>query len=89
MDGIVAGTTPQEVSEIVKIIQPERTRQTPFDIVIRYDLADPVPNSSEAIAAWEAVGVTWCRCRLRVSFDQLSEARKFLRAGPPGNTETK
>ena len=83
MDGIVAGTTPQEVTEMMNIIQRERTRKTPFDIVIRYDLADPVPNSSDAIAAWEAVGVTWCRCELRVSFDHLSEAREFLRAGPP------
>ena len=85
MDGIVAGTTPQEVTEMMNIIQPERTRKTPFDVVIRYDLADPIPNSLEAIAAWEAVGVTWCRCELRVSFDQLSEALKFLRAGPPSN----
>jgi alkanesulfonate monooxygenase SsuD/methylene tetrahydromethanopterin reductase-like flavin-dependent oxidoreductase (luciferase family) len=83
MDGIVAGTTPQEVTEMMEIIQRERTRGTPFDVVIRYDLADPLPNSLEAIAAWEAAGVTWCRCELRVSFDQLSEAREFLRAGPP------
>jgi alkanesulfonate monooxygenase SsuD/methylene tetrahydromethanopterin reductase-like flavin-dependent oxidoreductase (luciferase family) len=83
-DGIVGGTTPQEVTEMMRIIQNTRTKQTPFDIVIRHDLAEPVPNSSvEALAAWEAAGVTWCRCELRVQFDQLSEARKFLRAGPP------
>jgi alkanesulfonate monooxygenase SsuD/methylene tetrahydromethanopterin reductase-like flavin-dependent oxidoreductase (luciferase family) len=86
MDGIVAGTTPEEVIAMMDIIQQERTQTTPFDIVIRYDLADPTPSSSEAIAAWEAVGVTWCRCELRVSFDQLHEAREFLRAGPPKNS---
>jgi alkanesulfonate monooxygenase SsuD/methylene tetrahydromethanopterin reductase-like flavin-dependent oxidoreductase (luciferase family) len=85
MDGVVAGTTPQEVTEMMKIIQRERTRKTPLDVVIRYDLADPTPNSLENISAWEAVGVTWCRCELRVSFEQLSDARKFLRAGPPRN----
>jgi alkanesulfonate monooxygenase SsuD/methylene tetrahydromethanopterin reductase-like flavin-dependent oxidoreductase (luciferase family) len=89
MDGVVAGTTPQEVTEMMKIIQRERTRKTPFDVVIRYDLADPTPNSLENISAWEAVGVTWCRYELRVSFDQLSEAREFLRAGPPRTTKTK
>jgi alkanesulfonate monooxygenase SsuD/methylene tetrahydromethanopterin reductase-like flavin-dependent oxidoreductase (luciferase family) len=89
MDGVVAGTTPQEVTEMMAIIQRERTRKTPFDVVIRYDLADPTPNSLETIAAWEAVGVTWCRCELRVSFDQLSEARESLRAGPPRTTKTK
>jgi alkanesulfonate monooxygenase SsuD/methylene tetrahydromethanopterin reductase-like flavin-dependent oxidoreductase (luciferase family) len=88
-DGIVAGTTPQEVTEMMDIIQQARTRKTPFDVVIRYDLADPIPNSSEAIAAWEAVGATWCRCELRVSFDQLNEAREFLHAGPPKNNKTK
>jgi alkanesulfonate monooxygenase SsuD/methylene tetrahydromethanopterin reductase-like flavin-dependent oxidoreductase (luciferase family) len=82
-DGIVGGTTPQEVTEMMNIIQSERTRKTPFDVVIRYDLADPIPDSLEAIAAWEAVGATWCRCELAVSFDHLSDARKFLRAGPP------
>lgn len=84
-DGIVGGTTPQEVTEMLEIIKRERTRKTPFDIVIRYDLADPAPNSLEAISAWEAVGATWCRCELRVSFDHLSEAREFLLACPPRN----
>lgn len=84
-DGIVGGTTPKEVTQILGVIQRERTQNTPFDVVIRYDLADPIPNSSEAIAEWEAAGATWCRCELAVSFDQLSSAREFLRAGPPRN----
>jgi alkanesulfonate monooxygenase SsuD/methylene tetrahydromethanopterin reductase-like flavin-dependent oxidoreductase (luciferase family) len=86
VDGIVGGTTPEEVSQMRDIIQGEWIRETPFDVVIRYDLADPVPNSPEAIAAWEAAGATWCRCELAVSFDQLSDAREFVRAGPPRNS---
>jgi alkanesulfonate monooxygenase SsuD/methylene tetrahydromethanopterin reductase-like flavin-dependent oxidoreductase (luciferase family) len=85
VDGIVGGTTPQEVSRMRDIIQSQRTRTTPFDIVIRYDLADPMPDSKEAVSAWEAAGATWCRCELAVSFDHLSDARAFVRAGPPGN----
>ena len=45
-----------------------------------------LPNSPEAIASWEAAGATWCRCELPVSFDRLSDARQFLRAGPPRNS---
>jgi alkanesulfonate monooxygenase SsuD/methylene tetrahydromethanopterin reductase-like flavin-dependent oxidoreductase (luciferase family) len=85
VDGIVGGTTPSEVTQMLDLIQRERTRKTPFEVVIRYDLADPMPTSSEAIAIWEAAGATWCRCELSVSFEHISKARQFLCAGPPGN----
>jgi hypothetical protein len=68
---------------MLAVIQEERGQHTTFDVVIRYDLADPVPDSAEAIASWEAVGATWCRCELAVSFEHLADARAFLRAGPP------
>jgi alkanesulfonate monooxygenase SsuD/methylene tetrahydromethanopterin reductase-like flavin-dependent oxidoreductase (luciferase family) len=83
VDGIVGGTTPSEVKQMLEVIQGERTRETPFDVVIRYDLANPTPTSAETIAIWETAGATWCRCELAISFDHLNEAREFVRAGPP------
>lgn len=87
VDGIVGGTTPQEVAQMLAVIKEERQRDTAFDVVIRYDLAEPIPDSAEAIESWEAAGATWCRCELAVSFEHLDEARAFLRAGPPGKKE--
>jgi hypothetical protein len=89
VDGIVGGTTPQEVIQMLAVINEERMRDTPFDLVIRYDLADPVPDSPEAIAIWEAVGATWCRCELAVSFERLNDAQAFLRAGPPSKVSSR
>jgi alkanesulfonate monooxygenase SsuD/methylene tetrahydromethanopterin reductase-like flavin-dependent oxidoreductase (luciferase family) len=82
-DGIVGGTSPKDLAQMLGIIQGYRNLDTPFDAVIRYDLAEPTPNSSEAIKIWEAAGATWCRCELGVSFKTLKEAQEFLRAGPP------
>ena len=81
--GIVGGTTPTEIKQMLEVIPRERTQEAPFDVVIRYDLADPTPASAEAIAMWESAGATWCRRELAVSFDHLAGAREFLRAGPP------
>ena len=83
VDGIVGGTTPQEVAQMLALIKEERTRDTAFDVVIRYDLADPIPDSADSIESWEAAGATWCRSELAVSFEHLEDARAFLRAGPP------
>lgn len=88
VDGIVGGTSPQEVAQMLAIIQPERMRSTVFDVIIRYDLANPLPDSPEAIAIWEASGATWCRCELAVSFDHLSDARAFMRASPPNQVKS-
>ena len=82
-DGIVGGSTPSQLAQMLEIIRSHRSSTTPFDAVIRYDLAEPTPNSHEAIRIWEAAGATWCRCELGVSFDTLREAWEFLRAGPP------
>ena len=82
-DGVVGGTSPNELAQMLEIIRNHRIKSTPFDAVIRYDLAEPTPNSAETIKLWEDVGATWCRCEIAISFNTLNESREFLQAGPP------
>lgn len=82
-DGIVGGRSPEQLAQMLAIIRSHRTSTDPFDAVIRYDLAEPTPNSAGTIRIWEVAGATWCRCELGVSFETLKEAREFLQAGPP------
>ena len=78
------GTTPDDVSDVVRYVATHRTSDEPFDIAFgnRRPMAESA-RQLEEIAAYAEAGLTWWMQRLGPNYGSFDESRTRVRQGPP------